>query len=126
MDYFLNKEFEDNIRNNHFDLWNDLLMYGENLNGNWLISQEVFRKNIVPTAENDPKQFAKWVDTMVKTSGIKIKSRHAFAKSLKLLRKLKSIGRFNRNELSSVVTELLNSGINQPEFAQNALNTKFK
>lgn len=116
------ENFSTNARNNHLDLWSDFLSYAENLNCNWLVSQDIFRNSIVPTAQKDPMLFARWVRTMVKSSGRKIKSRTIFAKSLKILRKFKNQNASNNSELSIVITELLEAGLKEPSYAKLAIN----
>src|SRR6056297_973730 len=79
-----------NCRNNHIDVWTDLFNYSSNLNGNWMRSRQIFYDYILPTAEEDPVQFAKWIRKMVKQSGLKIKSRSEFINSIKSLRNIKN------------------------------------
>lgn len=113
---------ESMVSDTYLDLWNDIFEYANNLSGNWMISQEIFRKKIVPTAEQNPMKFAKWVDDMVKVSGLKIKSRNMFARSLRFIRRFKNLKNVSRNELSKAVTEILNSGISDPTYAKRAMN----
>jgi len=109
------------VREDCFDLWSDFLTYAQNLNGNWLVSQQVFRTNIVPTAEENPLKFVKWVNEMVKRSGLKIKSRYLYASAIKILRKFKSQENKNKSEVSKAITLLLNAGLNEPFYAEHAL-----
>lgn len=117
-----NYSFNDNFeaRKNHFDLWSDFLNYSENLSGNWFISQQVFRNHIIATAEENPTLFAKWVNDMVKVSGVKIRSRYVYARALKFLRRFKALNA-TKKDLSKAVTELLNAGLSEPEYALRAL-----
>ena len=113
---------EESVSNEtYLEVWSDIFEYAKNLNGNWFVSQEIFRKKIVPRAEKDPLKFAKLINDMVKLSGVRIKSRQMYAKSLKLMRRFKSLKGVSRFELSKAITDMLNSGINDPSFSQRAL-----
>ena len=107
------------IRDNCFDAWNDVLLYSSNLKGNWGVSREVFYKYMVPTAEKDPAKFARWMNRLVKTSGVKIKSRAGFIKALNYLRKL------NKNsdnaDIKKALFSLFEAGLNEPLYASKAL-----
>jgi hypothetical protein len=105
----------------YLDLWSDIFEYAKNLNGNWFVSQEIFRQKIVPKAEKDPLQFAKLINYMVKLSGVRIKSRQLYAKSLRFMRKFRSLKNVSTLDLSRALTEMLNAGINDPSFSQRAL-----
>jgi hypothetical protein len=105
----------------YLELWSDIFEYAKNLNGNWFVSQEIFRKKLVPTAEKDPLKFAKWVNDMVKVSGVRIKSRNMYAKSLRFIRRFRSLKRVSQLDLSKAVTAILESGISDPSFSQRAI-----
>ncbi len=109
------------VYNEHLDLWSDFLKYAENLNGNWLASQEIFRGSIVPKAEKNPKMFVKLVDAMVKSSGKQIEAKESYFESIKTISDF-SIGKKTKAELTSAITGLLNSGLNEPKYAQSALS----
>ena len=112
---------EDISNETYLDLWSDIFEYAKNLNGNWFVSQEIFRKKIVPTAEKDPLKFAKLINNMVKLSGVRIKSRQMYAKSLRFMRRFKSLKNVSTLDLSKALTDMLNAGINDPSFSQRAL-----
>ena len=114
----LSKDFEP--RNNPVDLWKDLFTYSSNLNGNWLLSKRIFYDCIVPTAEKNPLQFAKWVKKMVEKSGMKIKSRAEFIEAINYLRKIKNTN--NNEEVKIALYYLLDSGLEEPTYALRALN----
>lgn len=109
------------VRENHVDVWSDFLQYAENLNGNWLVSQEIFNKNIVPTAEKSPEKFAKWVNEMVKISGTEIKSKKLYSKAMRFIMTYRLFKSFNKKSLSCAITELLESGLKDINYAQKAI-----
>ncbi|HSA07161.1 MAG TPA: hypothetical protein P5556_08265 [Candidatus Gastranaerophilales bacterium] len=106
-------------RNNPIDVWKDFLTYSSNLNGNWLYSKQIFYSYILPTAEKNPVQFAKWIKKMVKKSGIKIKSKSEFIEAIKYLSGIK--GKNERQDIKKALYSLLNSGLEEPTYALNAL-----
>ncbi|MFA6989629.1 MAG: hypothetical protein WC197_06130 [Candidatus Gastranaerophilaceae bacterium] len=112
---------EDISNETYLDLWSDVFEYAKNLNGNWLVSQEIFRKKLVPIAEKDPLKFAKLINDMVKISGVRIKSRQLYARSLRFIRRFKSLKNVSTLELSKALTDMLNAGISDPSFSQRAL-----
>jgi len=117
----MNMVYSDNklsIRENSLDVWLDLFLYAQNLSGNWMTSREIFFNCIVPTAERNPQLFAKWVNSMVRVSGLKIKHRSAFYGSLSTLRKFKGK---NDYEVRKALTNLIASGLEEPDYAKNAL-----
>lgn len=107
------------VRDNYLDVWKDVLLYSSCLNGNWVISRRVFYESIVPTAEKSPAVFARWINKLVKTSGLKIKSRSGFLQALKNLRKFHK--KNNRSDIKKVLFGLLESGLNEPSYAIKAL-----
>ena len=107
------------VRDNCFDVWNDVLLYSSNLNGNWVLSREVFYRNMVPTAEKDPAKFARWINRLVKTSGIKIKSRAGFIRALNYLRKLNKTS--DDADIKKALFNLFEAGLNEPLYASKAL-----
>ena len=115
-----------NIRDNYLDLWSDLFSYASNLKGNWLTSQEIFDRYLVPTAEENPLLFAKWVTRMVKNSGKKIKYKYLFIKSLRFLKRFKTLKKATKQDLSRALVGLFKAGLDEPLYAQNALNNKLK
>ncbi len=116
--YFIGNSDSFEVRDNYRDVWQDILLYATNINGNWLFSRQVFYENMVPTAENNPAKFARWINELVKTSGVKIKSRAGFIKSLNYLRKIK---RSNRDNVKKALFDLLEAGLDQPLYALRAL-----
>jgi len=120
-DSFIGNANNFEIRDNYLDVWNDILLYASNINGNWLFSQQIFYETMVPTAEKNPARFARWINEMVKTSGVKIKSRAGFIKSLNYLRKIK---RKNKNNIKMALFEMLESGLNQPLYALRAIKNR--
>jgi hypothetical protein len=112
-----------NLRNreSHFDSWDDLFNYARNLNGNWQVSQEIFYNNLLPTAENDPKRFADCVDKMVRISGLKLKCSSNFFKTIRFLKRMKTLNRDTDFEVKQALTELFISGLNEPKVAKTAL-----
>jgi len=109
-------------RNNPIDVWKDMLTYSSNLNGNWLLSKQVFYNCIVPTAEKNPALFARWIRIMVKKSGKKIKSRSDFLAAINYLRKIKNSK--NHREIKRILYSLLDSGLEEPTYAFNALGNE--
>ena len=120
LDYFNNYSGNFKSRNNPIDLWKDMLTYSSNLNGNWLLSKQVFYNCIVPTAEKDPVLFAKWINKMVKKSGVKIKSRADFLEAINYLRKSKHPR--NHDEIKRVLYYLLESGLEALPEVQRLVN----
>ncbi|MEI8388978.1 MAG: hypothetical protein WCG23_03725 [bacterium] len=112
-----NSNFEE--KDNYLDVWKDVLIYSSNLQGNWGVSRQVFYESMVPTAEKDPAKFARWINELVKSSGIKIKSRAGFLKSLNYLRKLQK--KNNKNEIKKALFSLFEAGLNEPLYALKAL-----
>lgn len=110
------------VRNSSLQVWDDLFLYASNLRGNWLLSKEIFYKNLLPTAEKDPALFAESVANMVQTSGLKIKYDSTYKKSLNLLRKFRRFRKDKKNFIKRVLTGLFLSGLNEPLYAQSALN----
>lgn len=108
-------------RDNYLDVWKDVLVYSSNLKGNWITSQQVFYESMVPTAEKDPALFARWIKELVKSSGIKIKSRAGFLKSLDYLRKLQ---KNKKRNVKKALFSLFESGLNEPLYAIKALNNQ--
>jgi len=106
-------------RNNPIDVWRDIFNYSANLPGNWLFSKHIFYSYILPTAEKNPAKFAKWIRAMVKKSGIKIKSNSEFVEALNHLSRIK--GKDDRSEIKKALYYLLDSGLEEPEYAQQAL-----
>ena len=113
-----NSNFEE--RDNYLDVCKDVLLYSSNLNGNWGVSMQVFYKNMVPTAEKDPAKFARWINELVKSSGVKIKSRAGFLKALNYLRKLQKSN--NKKDIKKALFSLFEAGLNEPLYALKALN----
>lgn len=109
------------IRDNCFDVWNDVLRYSSNLNGNWALSREVFYRNMVPTAEKDPAMFARWMNKLVKTSGVKIKSRAGFLQAINYLRKFNDAG--DKADIKKALFNLFEAGLNDSLYASKALKT---
>lgn len=109
------------VRDNCLDVWNDVLLYSSNLNGNWALSREVFYRHMVPTAEKNPVMFARWMNKLVKSSGLKIKSRAGFVKALDYLRKVK---RKNTIGVKKALFILFEAGLSEPLYAIKALNNK--
>ena len=112
-----NSNFEE--RDNYLDVWKDVLLYSSNLNGNWGVSRQVFYESMVPTAEKNPAKFARWINVLVKTSGIKIKSRAGFLKSLNYLRKLQKHA--TKDDIQKALFNLFEAGLNEPLYALKAL-----
>jgi len=126
MDLAVNYSYDNSdeqVRDNHIEVWSDLFYYAQNLKGNWLVSQEIFRTFIVPTAEKNPLLFAKWVDDMVRISGLRIRSRALFARALKFIRRSRFLKKQDKNALSRAITELINAGLDEPIYAQRAIKT---
>jgi hypothetical protein len=115
-----NADFE--ARDNYLDVWKDVLLYSSSLHGNWLLSRQVFYESMVPTAEKDPAKFANWISKMVKTSGLKIKSRAGFLRALVYLRRLKRST--DKDEIKKALFNLFDSGLNEPLYAIKALNNQ--
>jgi len=115
-----NSNFEE--RDNCLDVWKDVLLYSSNLHGNWGVSRQVFYKSMVPTAEKDPAKFARWINELVKTSGIKIKSRAGFLRALNYLRKLQKSN--DKNEIKKALFSLFEAGLNEPNYALKALKNQ--
>lgn len=115
-----NSDFEE--RDNCLDVWKDVLLYSSSLKGNWLISRQVFYKSMVPTAVKHPAKFARWINGLVKTSGIKIKSRAGFLESLNYLRKMTKDT--SENDVQKVLFNLFEAGLNEPLYAIKALNNQ--
>lgn len=92
-------------------IWNDIINYSLNLNGNWLFSRHIFYFNIIPTVEKDPAGFAEWVREMVKKSGIRLKSRSGFAKAINLLKKLNA--REDKRGIGIALYYLFESGLEE-------------
>lgn len=109
------------IRKDPLDLWDDLFLYADNLNGNWPVSKEIFDRYLLPTAEENPFMFAKWVDDMVKTSGLKIKCSASFMKSLNRIKRFRLLKKTNKADLKKVLVNLFNAGLCEPKIARNAL-----
>lgn len=124
--YFVGNSFDFNSkfeeRDNCLDVWKDVLLYSSSLKGNWLISRQVFYKSMVPTAVKHPVKFARWINELVKTSGLKIKSRAGFLRSLNYLRKMKN--NTNENDVQKVLFNLFEAGLNEPLYAIKALNNQ--
>lgn len=118
--YFTNNSKSFNLRNNPVDAWVDILNYSSNLPGNWMLSKHIFYTCIVPTAEKNPALFAKWIREMVRKSGTKIKSRSEFLEAINNLRKIK--GKTHNDEVKKALYYLLDSGLEEPTYAQRALN----
>lgn len=112
-----NEDFE--ARDNYLDVWKDVLLYSSNLNGNWLLSRQVFYESMVPTAERDPAAFARWINGLVRASGIKIKSRGGFLRALVYLRRLRK--NTDKNDIKKALFSLFESGLNEPTYALKAL-----
>ncbi len=115
-----NKNFEE--RDNDLDVWKDVFIYSSNLNGNWNISMQIFYKSIVPTAKKDPAKYARWINRLVRASGIKIKSRAGFLKALYYLRKLKKHN--NKKYIKKALFSLFEAGLNEPLYALKAINNR--
>ena len=122
-DYFkgysndFNSDFE--AKDSCMDVWNDVFLYSSNLNGNWIKSQQVFYESMVPAAEKDPAKFARQIHELVKASGIKIKSRGGFIRSLNYLRKIHKKNK--RNDIKKALFSLFEAGLNEPLYALKAL-----
>ncbi|OGH96107.1 MAG: hypothetical protein A2039_07800 [Candidatus Melainabacteria bacterium GWA2_34_9] len=112
-----NSNFEE--RDNCLDVWKDVLLYSSSLHGNWGVSRQVFYKSMVPTAEKDPAKFARWMNGLVKSSGIKIKSRAGFLRSLNYLRKLQKNA--NKDDIQKALFSLFEAGLNEPLYALKAI-----
>lgn len=108
------------IRQNPFEVWYDLLTYAKNLKGNWMLSEEVFNNYLAPTAIEHPEYFAKCVEEMVKTSGLKVKCKHPFLKAIKLLKTLKNKS-FESEVITKALTDILNAGLQEPLYAERAI-----
>lgn len=121
-EYFSDKSYRENVRNSYLDLWSDLFLYASNLNGNWLVSQEIFNRHLVPTAEENPVLFAKWVNDMVKISGRKIRCRALFFKYIRFLKRFRLLKKAKKEDISIAITELINAGLDEPVHAKIALN----
>ena len=115
-----NSNFEE--RDNCLDVWKDVLLYSSNLHGNWGVSRQVFYKSMVPTAEKNPAKFARWINELVKSSGIKIKSRAGFLKSLNYLRKLQKNA--NKGDIQKALFSLFEAGLNEPHYALKAIKNQ--
>ena len=115
-----NSNFEE--RDNCLDVWKDVLLYSSSLHGNWGVSRQVFYKSMVPTAEKDPAKFARWMNELVKTSGIKIKSRAGFLRSLNYLRKSQKNN--DKNEIKKALFSLFEAGLNEPLYALKAIKNQ--
>lgn len=98
-------------RDNSKELWMDILSYSSNLPGNWLLSKQIFYFYIVPTAEKNPARFARWIEEMVVTSGIKIKSRSEFTDAINYLRKLD--GKTDKSGVRQALYYLFDSGLGE-------------
>lgn len=108
------------VRQKAFEVWCDLFAYAKNLKGNWMISQDVFNNCIATTAIESPEYFAECVEEMVKTSGVKIKYRSHFVKSIKFLKTLHN-KTIDRQLIIKALTDLLNSGLTEPLYAERAI-----
>ncbi|MDD3013064.1 MAG: hypothetical protein PHC34_05115 [Candidatus Gastranaerophilales bacterium] len=109
------------VRNDPLSLWDDIFHYAANLNGNWHVSQDIFNRYLLPTAEKNPIMFAKWVNDMVKVSGLKIKCHSSFFKSLRHIKRFNFLKKSNRAELKKVLVCLFNAGLCEPKIAKIAL-----
>jgi|GEM_PF-2332124 len=109
------------VRNDPLALWDDIFHYASNLKGNWFVSQDIFNHYLLPTAEKNPIMFAKWVDDMVKVSGLKIKCHSSFLKSLRHLKRFNFLKKSNRANLKKVLVNLFNAGLCEPKIAKIAL-----
>lgn len=106
-------------RNSCKDLWNDILTYSLNLNGNWLLSKQVFYHSIAPTAEKNPAKFAGWIKKMVKKSGVRIKSRAEFFHAIDYLTRLE--GKRDETGVRQALYHLFESGLDESVYANIAL-----
>lgn len=122
------QDYSDNFNNNemarinYLEVWDDLFNYASNLKGNWLVSQRIFNTYVLPTAEKNPRIFAEWINDMVRISGLKIKYRSNFIKSIRFLKRFKNLKKSTRTELKIALAILFHSGLNDPLYAQNAIN----
>ena len=119
--YFSKQEI--NIRDNPVDLWSDYLSYACNLYGNWFVSRDIFLRNLVPTAEKNPALFAKWIDDMVKISGVKILQKSSYISSLKLSRKTGMYEKHAPSDIKKALTLLFNAGLDKPIYAKKAIDS---
>lgn len=110
------------IRQNAIEVWTDLFRYAKNLNGNWMLSQEIFNTHIAPTALYRPEYFADCVEEMVKVSGLKVKCQSKFKKSIKALKNLKN-KTIEADKIIYTLTDMLNAGLYEPLYAEKALST---
>lgn len=110
------------IRQNALEVWHDLLTYSKNLKGNWRVSQEIFHTRLAPTALNRPEYFASCVEEMVVASGLKIKRRGPFTRSIRMLKNLKNKS-FDTELITIALTDMLNAGLKEPLYAERAIRT---
>lgn len=116
-----NCETEKIIRNDEYVLWDDFYNYASNLNRDWMLSQDIFNRYLVPTAENNPDAFVEWVNNMVEVSGVKLKCKTSFSRTLYRIKRLNFLKRSNRTKLKIILVSLLNSGLSEPQIAKKAL-----
>jgi len=114
------------VRDDPLALWDDFFNYAANLKGNWQVSQEIFNHYLLPTAEKNPVMFAKWVDDMVKVSGLKIKCHSSFILTIKHIKRFNFLKKSNRSDLKKVLVNLFNAGLCEPKIAKLALENARK
>lgn len=116
---YLSFNHETEPRNSCKDVWKDILTYSSNLNGNWLLSKDVFYSSIVPTAEKNPAKFAEWMKKMVKKSGVRIKSRAEFLKAINYLSRHQ--GRSEQLGVRQALYHLFEAGLDESVYSYMAL-----
>jgi hypothetical protein len=114
-------EIENNARKDQYVLWDDFYNYASNLNRDWMLSQDIFNRYLVPTAENNPDAFVEWVNNMVEVSGVKLKCKASFSRTLYRIKRLNFLKRSNRAKLKIILVSLFNSGLSEPQIAKKAL-----
>lgn len=117
-----NHDMQKNVRNDQYILWDDFYNYAANLNRDWMLSQEIFNRYLVPTAESNPEAFVDWVDNMVKVSGVKLKCKASFKRSLNRIKRLNFLKKSNRVKLKIILVNILNLGLSEPQIAKKALD----
>lgn len=109
------------VRSDQYVLWDDFYNYAANLNRDWMLSQEIFNRYLVPTAENSPEVFVEWVNNMVMASGVELKGKASFKRSLNRIKHLNFLKKSNRIKLKIILVNLLNLGLSEPQIAKKAL-----
>lgn len=110
------------IRQTPLEVWHDLWSYARNLDGNWMVSQEIFNNKLAPAALNSPEYFADCIEEMVKVSGTKVRHHGRFSRAVKILKTLKN-KKFDSIAARKALTDILNAGLKEPLIAERALKS---